>query len=273
MVNKYVPTTLEKALEIRKNEEVIPYIGGTDLMVEENEGINYLFLNQIDELRQITIKDHEIRVGSGVTYTELLNHSGVPKIFHEVIRQIASPALRNIATMGGNICNSSPGGDTLLPLYVYDAKVELVSKEESRVLPISEFIQGVKRNLLREDEILKTIIIPNTRFDYESYEKVGTRKASSIAKLSFIGTVILEDQKIQDMRIAYGVLGKTVARSKEIENKYIGKTIDDVKGKYKSDMIEDYKNLIAPRDSKRSTAAYREKTALRLLGDFIENIE
>lgn len=272
MVNEYIPKTLEQALDIKKNQKVIPYMGGTDLMVNTKETDKYLFLNHIEQLKQISLKDNKILVGSGVTFAELLNSPDIPEIFYEVIRQIASPALRNVATMGGNICNSSPGGDSLLPLYIYDAKLELVSKEGSRIVPIQKFIQGVKRNVLKGDEILKTIMIPNTKFDYEYYKKVGTRKASSIAKLSFIGAVMLKGEKIKDIKIAYGVLGTTIVRDRKTELKYIDKTIEEIKGKYKSEIIQDYRRLIAPRDSKRSTAEYRERTALRLLKDFIENI-
>ena len=103
MVNGYKPTALQEALEIRARERVIPYAGGTDIMVKKPEGVPFLFINDIDEIRQIRDDGDFIRVGAAVTFTEALASELIPRIMKEAVSRIAAPAIRNAGTFGGNL--------------------------------------------------------------------------------------------------------------------------------------------------------------------------
>ena len=95
MVNGFVPKDLREALELRAAENVVPYAGGTDLMVENRPGVSYLFIGKLAELRQIREDERCIRIGAAVTYTEALASPLVPPLMKEAVSRIAAPAIRN----------------------------------------------------------------------------------------------------------------------------------------------------------------------------------
>lgn len=272
MLEAFTPVSFMEALRLKLLEkDLIPYAGGTDLMVQKRQNARYLFLNQINELRSISESDHEIFIGACCTYIKLVQSNLIPEILKKVIKKIASPAIRNIGTIGGNICNASPAGDTLPILYARNSKVEIASLDEhgkycTRILPIEEFILGVRKIAIRETELLKQIILPKEMFQMEYYEKVGARQSEAIAKISFVGLLKLEEGRVLDARIAFGSVGPTVIRRKEIENDLIGKNLDN---EIIHDIIGEYNLFLKPIDDQRSTASYRKQVALAFLNDFL----
>ena len=119
MVNGYKPTTLQEAVEIKSRTDAIPYAGGTDLMVKNIPGAVYLFLNDIDELKQITQDDEYIRIGAAVTFTQALADDLIPPLMKEAISRIAAPAIRNAGTFGGNLGNASDKADSVLAGFAW----------------------------------------------------------------------------------------------------------------------------------------------------------
>ena len=180
---------------------------------------------------------------------------------------MASPPSRNLASIGGNICNASPAGDTLPYLYAMDAQVVLQSTDGERIIPIAGFITGPKQTDLKNSELLTKIIIPQTEFDINMYRKIGQRKGMSLTKAAFLGMANVADGKIQDIRIAFGSVAPTVVRSGEIEQSIVGKSTKDIV-KNISEISRQYAALIRPIDDARSSAAYRKKVSLRLLEEF-----
>ena len=114
MVSGYMPTSLKEALDILSSQNVIPYGGGTDLMLHSNENAVYLFLHRIEALRRILVDADYVRIGGSCTFTEVLHSALVPALMKEAAAQIAAPAIRNIGTMAGNIGNGSAKADTVL---------------------------------------------------------------------------------------------------------------------------------------------------------------
>lgn len=276
MVEGYYPDTFEEALKILNEKEVIVYAGGTDLMVRNKNAASLLpkfnrdllYVGNIKELREIKSLANAIEIGAACTLSSLLRKKEIPEILKESIRQIASPAIRNIGTIGGNICNASPAGDTLPILYALDAKLRLTSENSSREVNIEDFILGPRKVSLNQNELLESIIIPNSKFNKTYYEKVGARKASAISKLSFIGLANTEDEKIMDVRIAFGAVGPTVVRVKVAEDIILGQNLEDIRNNI--DKIKElYSEKINPIDDQRSTAEYRKKVALRLIQYFL----
>ena len=189
----------------------------------------------------------------------------------DAIEIMASPALRNCATIAGNIGNASPAGDTLPVLYIFEALIVLETKNKSRILSIEEIILGPRKTVILETEFITEIIIPLTEFSEILFEKVGGRKADAISKVSFAGGIILKDNKIRSIRIAYGAVGPTVVRDKAIEEKYTNLTRQELKAKI-DDIKMDYKKIVKPIDDQRSSKEYRQKVAINLLEKFVDSI-
>jgi xanthine dehydrogenase FAD-binding subunit len=279
MVEGYFPSTFEEALEILSEKDVIIYAGGTDLMVRNKNATSLLpsfnndllYIGNLKELKEIKESTDNLEIGATCSLSSLLREKEIPEILKEAIRQIASPAIRNMATLGGNICNASPAGDTLPVLYGLDAKLKLTSENSSREVNINDFILGPRKTLLEKNEILESIIIPKAEFNKIYYQKVGARKASAISKLSFVGLAQVKDERIKDIRITLGSVAPKIVRLKEAEDLLVGCNLKDLEGKM-GDIKKMYSKEIVPIDDQRSTAVYRKTVAMRLIQYFL-NIE
>lgn len=276
MVDGYLPKDLDEALKILNEKDVTIYAGGTDLMVRNKNAASLLpkfnkdllYIGKLKELKGVKESDDSLEIGTACTLSSLLRAKGIPEVLKESIRQIASPAIRNMGTIGGNICNASPAGDTLPILYALDAKLKLVSENSSREVHIEDFILGPRKIILERTEILKSIIIPKLEFNKVHYEKVGARKASAISKLSFSGLAEVKDGKVKDIRIAIGSVAPKVVRVREAEDFIKEKNLEDIKSE-----MEEIRNIyakeIVPIDDQRSKAVYRKTVALRLIQYFL----
>jgi CO/xanthine dehydrogenase FAD-binding subunit len=277
MVKGYYPKSLHEALKLLTMKETHMLIcGGSDIMVTKKTAPNMIFINQIENLKDIKEDNEMISIGACCVYRQILTTPSVPKILHDAINQIASPAIRNVGTMGGNICNASPAGDTLPILYAMDATIVKASINEDGTLkktrlPIADFILGIRKIDLAQNEMVIAIEIEKKAYENMTvsyFKKVGGREASAISKLSFVGLKKIENNSIQDVRIAFGSVGITTLRSKKGEKLLLGLGLDELDTK-KDEILEFYKNLINPIDDQRSTATYRKKVCLNLLEDFL----
>jgi len=275
MVNSWNPVTLEDALKVKKeNPQSLPYAGGTDWMVARNEQAELLFLNHIPSLKEVSEDEKEVCIGSGCIYADLLQIDAVPPVLKMAISQIAAPAIRNVGTIGGNVCNASPAGDTLPVLYALDAQLRLASLDDDdqivfRQIPIDEFIHGVRKTDLRANELLTHIIIPKEHFTHVYYHKVGARNAQAISKVSFAGLARIENNEIVQIRIAFGSVGATVVRKKELETFVTGHNCIEMDNEMLTQL---YGSFLHPIDDQRSTAVYRKKICINLLGDFLNSL-
>ena len=276
MVRSYCPATLKEALRIRLSESVIPYAGGTDLMATRRRGMDLLpdfqrpvlFIGHLSECRGISNKEGLLKIGAATTLSEVQEDLRVPYLLRQAAERMASPAVRNIATMGGNICHASPAGDSLPPLYVHDATVTLQSVHGERDLKLAEFIVGPGRTVLRDEEILTAINIPECESTSTWYHKVATRRSSALAKLSLAAQATVRDGILDDLRLAVGAIAPTVVRSRPVEEFLIGRTETDVQHSWPQ-IMKKFDDLLAPIDDQRSTATYRRKATLRLIRYFL----
>jgi CO/xanthine dehydrogenase FAD-binding subunit len=280
MVKRWNPSTREEALIIKKDHpQAVVYAGGSDLMVAKRAWEEILFINQLSELKEVKEEEQFLSIGAAAIYYDLLQNPLIPQLLKNVIRDIASPAIRNVATIGGNICNASPAGDTLPVLYLYDTKIVASSIDEKnqiceRVIPIENFILGIRKIDLKPNEIVTKIMLPKDKIAVTTktgYKKVGARKSQAISKLLFTAVMNIENEVVTDLRIAYGSVGITVLRRKEIESRYIGIKQEELLTKI-PEMIGAYDECIHPIDDQRSTAVYRKKACLNLLEDFLVTI-
>jgi len=279
MVRAFRPESVNHALEIMSENQVIPLAGGTDLMVQRRAWsglpprfeLPVLFIDHLEELQLLRKEEEQLRICAGCTFTSLLEHEAVPWEFKIVIAQIACPQIRNRGTIGGNICNASPAGDTLPLLYAFDAELALVRKNDSRKLPIEEFLTGPGQTVLEKDEILKEIVIPVYSFNTFFYRKVGARRANSCSKLSFTGCARVDGNKITDIRMSFGAVAPTIVRSREIEARLRGKTGKEL-NKLIPEIIDLYAELIKPIEDQRCTIRYRKTISLKLLHHFLGDV-
>ncbi len=262
----FLPGSLREAVEIRKKHGACVISGGTDFMVKNKKFDSpVVYIGKLRELKGIKFSDTYLRIGAATTLSELLESPLIPTIFKDIIEQMAAPAIRNIATIGGNVCNASPAGDTLPYLYAVDAKLVIAGPVGERSVPVENFIRGPGKTDLGEDEILKEILIPENstgEFSLQFYRKVGTRRANALSKLSFIGL-----WRPGDLRVAFGAVAPTVVRDRGAEQAFVSRiaSIDQV--------ITMYEQKIKPIDDQRSTAHYRRTVAIRLLKYFLNRIE
>ena len=269
---------INEALELKAKYNPIIFAGGTDLMVEHLRGSNLiakfdrpvLFINYLDELKGIKEDENNIIIGALTTFDEIIKSHLTPQVLKESASGIAGPPIRNIATIGGNICNASPSADSLPSLYAMDSILRLKNKDSQRDIKIKDFITGVGKTIIKDDEILTHIIIPKKDYEYSFYKKIGTRKANALSKLAICALALKENDKYR-FKISFCTLGTTITRDESIEEKFMASNINEWKNNINL-IQEAYSNIMKPRDSARSTALYRKKCALNLIKYFIEDI-
>ncbi|HUZ81124.1 MAG TPA: FAD binding domain-containing protein [Gaiellaceae bacterium] len=184
------PRTLAEALRLKaEHPHAWPVQGGTDVMVALNfdrgRPESVLNLNEVGELRGFTREDGVLRLGSGVTYSEVEHgplREALPALA-EASRTVGSPQIRNRGTIGGNLGTSSPAGDALPPLVVEGAEVECASVRGTRRVGLVDFVTGVKRNVLEPDELITAIWVTPSHAP-QTFMKVGPRNAMVIAVVS-----------------------------------------------------------------------------------------
>ncbi|MEH7375449.1 FAD binding domain-containing protein [Neobacillus drentensis] len=269
---------LDQTLSQLNREDCVIMAGGTDVMVLHKSGRGVplklpkplVFIDHLSELKRVYQNQNDLHIGACCTYSELLEHPLIPVPLKNAIKTIAAPAIRNRGTLGGNICNASPAGDTLPLLYVYNAKLLLRSVNGDRVVAISDFIQGPRRVQRYQNEILVEVILPSILAEgaHVVFEKVGNRNADAIAKVGFAGYIRINDARIEDVRFAFGAVGPTMVRSIDIEKRLVGKTIPLANTDI-AQVVEAFDKIIRPIDDQRSTATYRKTVALNLIRYFL----
>ncbi|HEX5448830.1 MAG TPA: FAD binding domain-containing protein [Gaiellaceae bacterium] len=184
------PRSLAEALQLKaEHPDALPVQGGTDVLVALNfdrtRPGSLLNLNEVPELRGWSRENGTVRLGSGLTYTEAM-HSQVAELLPalaEASRTVGSPQIRNRGTLGGNLGTSSPAGDALPPLVVEGAEVECASVRGMRRVSVTDFITGVKRNVLEGDELITAVYLTPSNAP-QTFMKIGPRNAMVIAVTS-----------------------------------------------------------------------------------------
>ncbi|MBN2432188.1 MAG: FAD binding domain-containing protein [Acidobacteria bacterium] len=274
------PVTLNEALAIRRTHGTVPLAGGTDLMAAApscspgrgESSPSIMFIGHLTELRQIRMEQGEWRLGAAVTLADILDHARLPAPLRQAVADMASPAIRNVATAGGNICNASPCGDTLPFLYAQAARVLLCDSGNRRELPIERFIIGPGKTALRPDELLTEIVFPAREFVVHRHHKVGARRANTLAKLSFLGLADMDAAgRLSDIRLTFGSVAPTVIRAPQLEQRLCGLPLTEMKH-HIDEISAAYDGLIQPIDDQRSTREYRKQVCLNLLRWFLEEL-
>ena len=280
MVKHFIPSTLKEALEVLDKHDCYIMAGGTDLMVVKHQRSGLIpnfdkdvcYISNLEELQYIFEDEKGVHIGAGTKFSDIEENELVPEILKQIIHELASPNIRNMVTMAGNIANASPAGDSIVGLYLLDAELELVNVNGSRMMPIKDFIFGVRKIHREKNELIKEIFIPH-HDDLNTYwRKVGSRAAESISKITFAGGYEVENGKVKDLRMAFGSVSITCVRDRKTEEKYISMSVEELHN-HVEDVIKDMGKFVQPITDQRSTKEYRYKVAMNILKDFILTIE
>ncbi len=277
VVNSYIPVDLKDCLDELATEDYWLFAGGTDLMIRKRQwhGASrkfqkpVMFINDLQELNGITADEEYIYIKACNSLLQVYESPLVPEVLKKAVFTMANPAIRNMATIGGNIANAAKVGDTLPVLFLLDAKVELRSKHDCRIEKISDFIKGKYDTDLRKGELLYQIIIPNKKFQVSYFHKLGTRHGDILSKLSITSVLTIENNIIKDFRVAFGAINDKPLRDHLIEEKIINKEISQGQSLIYT-LIEDYRVLLHGETDKRSTRRYREETAIKILHNYLK---
>jgi CO/xanthine dehydrogenase FAD-binding subunit len=269
-VEVLLSSSLEEALAHRRDHPgAVPIAGGTDLMVELNfdrgRPETMIDICRVPELARWRREDDgSVFLGSGVTYTRIMDELADQATLVQASRTVGSPQIRNRATVGGNLGTASPAGDALPALAVYDAEIELVKAGGgSRRLPFAGFITGVKRNALEPDELILGAHWRPVRGP-GSFSKIGTRNAMVI---SVAGVAFQMDEDARTVRVALGSVAPTIVRCVDAEAFAAGELSgaglwDDPHASMDDAVLMRFGELAAaaasPIDDVRGTAAYRK---------------
>jgi CO/xanthine dehydrogenase FAD-binding subunit len=256
------PRSLRDALRMLRNEgPLTPLAGATDLYVAVNFGTldstRFIDLWGLDPLRRIALRDDLLSIGALATYTSLIRSRLVRRhlpILASAAREVGGMQIQNRGTLGGNVANGSPAGDTLPVLAVTEAIVVLRSLDGERRVPFNQFYTGYRTSVRRPDELIVAFEIPPIE-GRQWFRKVGTRAAQAISK------VVMAAVRGPRMRIALGSVAPTVIRLSRVEQALAtGEDMAEAVGRLDED--------IRPIDDLRSTADYRRDVAANLLRRF-----
>lgn len=263
---------IEDALKILKEFEDAKIIaGGTDLIIDMKIGRQrpkrLVDISRLSEIRYIRMSPSSIKIGAGTTLQEIYENFVIKEkalALSEAAGEMASWQIRNVATLGGNLCNASPAADTAPPLLVMDAKLKLLSLDGEREIPIEEFFLGPRKTALRRDELLYEIEIPIRSGRTSAYMKLGRRDAFTLSIVSVAVSIITIDEKIEDVKIALNAVAPTPVRAKSAEDFLIGKRVNESNIHQAAELVD---KDIKPISDVRASAEYRRKVAKVLTRD------
>jgi CO/xanthine dehydrogenase FAD-binding subunit len=266
------PATLHDALALLAEDpdNWQPIAGGTDLMVQITGELGppprrVLDLWQLDELRGISLDGGAIVVGALTTYTQLRRSELVRRqlpALAEVAATIGAAQIQNRGTIGGNVINASPAGDTLPLLLATDAQLVLARSNGERSVAAADFWPAYRQTARRTDELLVRIRIPLPAGRHVRFRKVGTRRAQAISKV-FVALAWREDGGVwRDVRVALGSVAATPIRAAQTESVLEGSAPRETTADHAATVLA---AEIQPIDDVRSTADYRRMVTARVL--------
>jgi len=261
------PRSIDEAVSLLKKygDKAKVLAGGTDLLVNmklRRLGPDCLVdITGITELKGITFNGKELRIGATTLLSEIATSQLIRDKYatlFEAAVEMATTQVRNIATIGGNICNASPGADTVPPLMVLEAKAEVASQSGTKTMPLEEFFTGPEETVLTEGDILTVISMPPpAQHMGTSFIRIS-RTASDLPQLNVAVALKTDNSTCKDVKIALGAVAPIPIRARKAEA--ILKNME-----LTQDTIEKAANAvteeISPRTSIRSTSDYRRAVA------------
>ena len=271
MTRAATPSSLSEAIDLlRRDPELRPVAGCTDLMVAEPEARAdmpaVIDLLALPELRGIQDTPDGLRVGAATTFTQLRADPRVASLYPALAQassEIGGWQIQNRATIGGNVANASPAGDSLPVLLALEAEVVIAGPEGERRVPYTAFHTGYRQTALAAGELLVAFDLPlPAPGARQAFRKVGTRAAQAISKIVVCALATVEDRRFTSFRLAAGSVAAVPLRLTDVESEVVGRAADtetaSLAGRLAAAAVE-------PIDDVRSTADYRRYALERVV--------
>ncbi|MFI3252726.1 MAG: xanthine dehydrogenase subunit XdhB [Eubacteriales bacterium] len=254
--------------------------GGTDVLIKIREGkmdgCDLIDISNIAELKGVTMAENgDILIASATSFAHITQSPVIQKhipILGEAVDQVGGPQIRNMGTIGGNLCNGVTSADSGATCCALNAIMMLESETGKREVPINEWYAGAGKTVRAENELLLAVKI--TKENYAAYTghyiKYGKRKAMEIATLGCAVVMKVEENQVKDIRLAYGVAGPNPMRCPQTERQVIGKEPSLETAYF---LGAEALNEVNPRSSWRASREFRlqlvEELAIRA---FVESV-
>ncbi len=263
----YSVTSLTEALELlaQHQERARIVAGGTDIIIEMERGQRpsveaLIDISRVPGLNELVMHGDDIHMGALVTHNDvvasrLMLERALP--LAQACWEVGAPQIRNRATVAGNLITASPANDTITPLMALGAEVTLTSVEGERTVPLSAFYTGLRKTVMRPDEMLTAIAFPALAENERGiFLKLGLRRVQAIAVVNVAVVLAFEDEKVAHAAITLGSVAPTIIRVPAAEEALVGKALTP-------EVIQQVAQIAAitpkPIDDVRSTAVYRSE--------------
>jgi len=272
------PITIKEALEYVSSEKDSKFIaGGTDLINQISDGFitsqMLIDLSQIEKLKKIERTEEEFKIGAAVTLEDIASSKFLPQCLIQGAKSIGSPQIRNLGTIGGNICNASPCGDILTPIIVLGGKLVLISSYGKREISAEDFFIGPKKTIITGNEILTEIVFKKLFLSERnsSFRKIGKRNGQTISQVNVAIWVKKrgKDNEVEDIRVAVGSVAPIPLRLEKVEIFLKGRTIDQ---EILKDAMKVIDEQIKPISDVRASENYRRMVIGSLFQDAFKEI-
>lgn len=257
--------SVQEAIQLlAQNPEAHLIAGGTDMLVKLHKGkvqFDHLVdIHDIAELNYITQNDAgDIIIGPLACFTDVAESELIRKhipVLSQAVLTIGGPQVRNMATIGGNLCNGVPSADSATPLIALNAAVTIEGRDGSRQMPLESFFLGPSQVALEQHEILTAITIAHDNYaDYFGhFHKYAMREAMDISTIGCSAVCKIKDGTLQDLRLAFGVAAPVPIRCKGTEDKVRDRKITP---KLLTDIAKSVSADVRPRTSWRAAKDFR----------------
>ncbi|MEM2958545.1 MAG: xanthine dehydrogenase family protein subunit M [Candidatus Jordarchaeaceae archaeon] len=271
----YRPSTLRECFRVI-NAHILKLkiiAGGTDIIPALRSGklilspdYHFVDISRIAEIKYVKKTNGIIKIGSVTTLWEVERSEIVRRyipVLVEAIQRIGSLQIRNVATIGGNLCNASPAADSAVPLLILDASVKIGAEKGERMIGLSNFFTGPGKTVLKPDELLLEVQIPVPPENAVcKFYKLGRRNAFTLSVISVGIYMEKNGNEVKDVRIALGAVAPVPMRARNAEEYLIGKKLDESTIEKAASIV---KNEVKPLTDVRGSEWYRKEMARNLI--------
>lgn len=280
MEHFYSPRSLQQALAILQKTRALPIAGGTDIIPRMKSVYSkaeaLLDLSKVEELNFIREQEKYVDIGACTTFTQILNSPVLQKeapALTQASAQIGSVQTRNRGTLGGNVANASPAGDTLPPLLIHNAQVALASSQGSRIISLGEYLRGPGKKDQKPEEIIHYLRIEKLPKRMVSiFLKLGNRQGMAISVASVALCILPSDSSdhpVQEVRLALGAVAPTAIRIPTVETLFTEHPLSE---KSVLTAAQEAASHCAPINDVRASRDYRYKIVEKLIARAFENL-
>lgn len=264
------PRSLDEALALMSEGQWRVLAGGTDFypaLGAKPLAENVLDINGLSDLRGVARTEGGISMGGRTTWTDIVRAPLPPALeaLQQAAREVGALQIQNVGTVAGNLCNASPAADGVPALLVLDARVAIASASGRRVEPLESFIQGNRRTVLRPDELVTSVLLPEASLaGASSFVKLGARRYLVISIAMAAARVAVDDEGVvSEAAVAVGACSAVARRLRGLEKILTGRPAAELR---RMELPAEHFAELSPIDDVRGSADYRREAARHIVG-------